>query len=180
MPPTPPNNDDIALPTPTAAPPTPPPPPAREDAVLAINEPYLTQILSGIKSHEFRRYLLPSSIKRIWFYRTSPHSSIEYIVMISPGKTRVKPGHWGNSAGEFPLEETGIGNKEFNSFHEEWEGYDFANEICEVWRLEEEITLERLKGEVGMKAAPRGWMYMPERILEVVGEDWEGKAVKVR
>jgi hypothetical protein len=31
-----------------------------------------------------------------------------------------------------------------------------------------------------MKAAPRGWMYMPERILEVVGEDWEGKAVKVR
>jgi len=47
-----------------------------------------------------------------------------------------------------PLEEDGLGNKEFNIRHEDLEGYDFAGKILEVYRIEKPVTLDDLRNDV--------------------------------
>lgn len=49
----------------------------RRDAILAMQEPFMQQIVSGQKNHEFRRYRINPTVERVWFYRTAPHLSIE-------------------------------------------------------------------------------------------------------
>lgn len=78
----------------------------------------MQQIVTGEKTYEFRKYLINRNVERIWFYRTAPHSSIEYICKILPARTR--------NASDEPLEDNGLGNKEYNERHKEYEGYDFA------------------------------------------------------
>ncbi|EPE31321.1 PUA [Glarea lozoyensis ATCC 20868] len=94
------------------------------DVILPMREPYMQQIVNGEKNYEFRKYRLKASVKRIWFYSTAPQSSIEYVCEILPAKTR--------NAGDLALEEDGLGNKEFNERHKDWEGYDFAYEVTSV------------------------------------------------
>ncbi|GAM85034.1 hypothetical protein ANO11243_030370 [Dothideomycetidae sp. 11243] len=86
----------------------------RADAVLAMQEPYMQQIASGEKTYEFRKRRLADSVKRIWFYRTAPYSSIEYVCEIEPARTR--------NEGDPPLPEDGLGNHEYNTGHQDWEG----------------------------------------------------------
>lgn len=69
--------------------------------------------------------------------------------------------------GDEPLKEDGIGNKEFNERHKDWEGFDYAYEILSVYELECPIGLEEMRGKYGMKGAPRGLVYLPRK----VGED---------
>ncbi|KAF2432659.1 hypothetical protein EJ08DRAFT_585193, partial [Tothia fuscella] len=137
--------------------------PTRTDVILPMREPYMSQIVSGAKTHEFRKYALKPTIQRIWFYRAAPHSSIEYVCEIEPARTR--------NPGDEPLEEIGLGNREFNTRHKDWEGYGFAYKILSVYQLEKVITLEMLKGEYGMGGAPRGLVYLPEGMGEI---DWRG------
>jgi predicted transcriptional regulator len=113
----------------------------------------MQQIVQGTKTYEFRKYRLKPSIKRIWFYRTAPHSSIEYVCEILPAATR--------NPGDAPLEENGLGNREFNARHTDWDGYDYAYKILSVYHLERPITLSRLKKEYGVGSAPRGPVYVP-------------------
>jgi predicted transcriptional regulator len=123
----------------------------------------MQQIVTGEKSYEFRKYCLKHSIKRIWFYRTAPRSSIEYICEILPAKTR--------GPGDSPLEEDGLGNKEFNTRHRDWEGYDFAYKILSVYKLDKPITLYDLKNNHGIKCAPRSLVYTPPSLMELV--EWQ-------
>lgn len=83
-----------------------------------MHDPYMQQIVTGEKTYEFRKYRLAQSVERIWFYSTAPKSRIEYICEILPAKTR--------NPGDPALEEDGLGNKEFNTRHPDWEKYDFA------------------------------------------------------
>lgn len=128
----------------------------------------MQQIVDGQKNYEFRKYLLKPSVKRIWFYRTAPHSSIEYVCEIAPAATR--------SPGDAPLEENGLGNKEFNARHSDWDGYDYAYRILSVYHLEQAITLQDLKREYGIGSAPRGLVYVPTALSERI--NWQdGKKI---
>ena len=126
---------------------------ATTDVVLPMNQPYMNQIVSGDKSHEFRKYKLSPQIKRVWFYITSPECQISYICGINPAKTLTSK--------DDPLPLNGLGNKEFNGRHPDWEGYGFAYEIKSVYKLREPLTLTVLKEKYGWKAAPRGMVYVP-------------------
>ena len=121
----------------------------------------MTQITTGQKTYEFRRYQLPSSIRRIWFYRTAPHSCLEYVCEIDPGVTR---GHEGDVA----LPENGSGNREFNQWDKEWDGYDWAYRIRSVWHLNQPISLADTRKDFGFKSAPRGLVYLPKELDDKV------------
>jgi predicted transcriptional regulator len=136
----------------------------KTDAILPMRQPYMDQIVSGIKDHEFRRYRISHTVKRVWFYVTAPESRISHICEISEAKTREE--------GDEPLPETGRGNKEFNERHPDWEGSAFAYEVKGVWELRKKLTLKELKGEYGFKAAPRGLVYVtPEMLRDVKLEE---------
>ncbi|EAS36238.3 uncharacterized protein CIMG_01592 [Coccidioides immitis RS] len=129
---------------------------ATSDVILPMQDPYMTQITDGRKNYEFRKYCLKPSVKRIWFYRTAPHSSITHVCETKPARTR-KPG-------DLPLDKDGLGNAEFDSKHKDWDGYDFAYEMVTVYELKRLITLKEMKDKHGFKSAPRGLVYLPRSI----------------
>lgn len=130
------------------------------DVILPMQEPYMTQIADGSKPYEFRKYHLKPSVQRIWFCRTAPHSSISHICEIAPAQTR--------NPDDAPLEENGLGNREFNTRHKDWEGYDSAYKILSVYVIKKPILLKDLVGRYGMGSAPRGLVYLPKSIFEDV------------
>lgn len=131
------------------------------DVIMAMREPYMTDIVEGRKRFEFRKYRLLEA-KRIWFYQTSPDQCIQYVCDVGPARTR--------QPGDEPLPEgPGIdGNYEFNHHDAAWAGYDFAYEILGIRMLKRPITLQDLKQHHGLKSAPRSWMYAPESLLTII------------
>ena len=123
----------------------------------------MQQIVSQTKNYEYRRYRIDTSVLRVWFYLNAPHSHIAYICEIDPACTR--------NPGDDPLVEDGLGNKEFNERHKDLEGYDYAYRIRSVWKLKQPIGLQRMKTAFGVKAAPRGLIYVPATILAHVRWD---------
>lgn len=134
--------------------------PSDSDVILPMRDPYMSQIVSGEKDYEFRKYRLKPSVKRIWFYRTAPHSSITHVCETLPARTR--------NPGDAPLEKDGLGNTEFNDRHKDWDGYDFAYKMVTVRALRRPITLEEMKEKHGFKMAPRGLVYLPKSINDIV------------
>lgn len=120
----------------------------------------MQQIVRGEKNHEFRKYLIAPTVERIWFYLNAPLSHIAYICEIDPGRCR--------NPGDVPLTEDGLGNKEFNERHKDWDKYDFAYRIRSVYKIRKPIRLQDLKSHYGIKGAPRGLVYVPEKIFEEV------------
>lgn len=96
-------------------------------------------------------------IKRIWFYRTAPHSAITHICPVDEAVTRRLP-------------EDGLGNREYNEKHADYEGYDYAYRIKEVYEINAEgergITWAMMRDEHGTKIAPRGRVTVPASMLE--------------
>ncbi|KAI0760811.1 hypothetical protein C8Q74DRAFT_1299093 [Fomes fomentarius] len=136
---------------------------SRADAILPMTDEYMQQIVRREKTYEFRRYRISSSVKRIWFYLNAPRSAIAYICEIDPGRTR--------NPGDPPLPEDGAGNREFNTFHKDWDRYDFAYRVRSVRRLAAPISLKKMKEDYGFKAAPRGLVYVPPSMSEDVSLD---------
>lgn len=126
-------------------------------------DPYMAEIIEGSKNYEFRKYRLKDEVKRIWFYRAAPHSSIAHVCETLPARTR--------QPGEAPLDEDGVGNAEFNSKHFAWDGYDYAYQIVTVYELWHLILLNEMKGKHGFKLAPRGRVYLPRSISDTV--EWK-------
>ena len=136
------------------------PQPISTDAILPMQDPYMTQITNGTKTHEFRKYRLRPTVQRIWFYRTAPHSSITHVCETQSARTR--------NPGDPPLEETGLGNAEFNNRHKDWDGYDFAYKMVRVWELCRPVTLREMREVHGFRGAPRGVVYLPRSVYEGV------------
>jgi hypothetical protein len=65
---------------------------------------------------------------------------------------------------DVPLPENGIGNKEFNEWHEDWEGYDWAYKIRSVFKIREPVTLEVMREKLSFKSAPRVFVYVPQNM----------------
>lgn len=115
----------------------------------------MTNIASGIKNHEYRRYLLPSSVQYIWFYTSSPVSAIQYVARISRGKA---PGE--------VLEDGGLGNEDFNAGKKMSK---FGYEILALWKLERPITLDHAKSRGFLKGPPQKYTYVPKQVCR----EWE-------
>jgi predicted transcriptional regulator len=138
----------------------PTPKPARADIFLPMNQPYMSQIVSGIKNFEFRKYRISGAVKRIWFFVTAPESRISHVCEIGAARTR--------TADDEPLPLPGLGNKEFNERHPDWNGYDYAYEILSVRALKTPLALDDMKKRYGWKGAPRGLVYVvPDMIRDV-------------
>ncbi|KAJ7118888.1 hypothetical protein C8R44DRAFT_185534 [Mycena epipterygia] len=136
------------------------PPTARTDAVLPMMDDYMEQIVRGEKNYEFRKYRIAPTVERIWFYLNAPLSRIAYVCEIDAAVTR--------DEGDPKIPEGGLGNKEFNTFHTDWKGYDFAYRVRSVYEILDPISLAKMKSQYGCKGAPRGLIYLPEGIAKDV------------
>lgn len=131
------------------------PAPPRTDMALAMNDPHMQEIIDGTKTYEFRKYNM-AGVKRIWFYRTTPYSAITHVCEVDAAATR--------NPGDAPIPEDGLGNKEYNKRHDDWDGYDYAYRIKSVREIDGGgITLAMMKDN-GFKAAPRGRVVLPQSI----------------
>ena len=126
-----------------------------------LNE-HMQLIIRREKNHEFRRYRLPDTVARIWFYLSAPLSHIAYVCEVLPVR--------GRRPGEQPLPEDGVGNKEFNERHEDWEKYNYAYPVQSVYKVATPISLRELKENYGLKGAPRSAVYASDTLLRAV--DW--------
>ncbi|PPQ79839.1 hypothetical protein CVT26_012567 [Gymnopilus dilepis] len=125
------------------------------DAILPmIADPWMSQIVSGEKTYEFRKSRIRSSVKRIWFYLNAPYSHIRYVCEIDPPRTR--------NPGDEPLEEGPLGNREYNERHKDWSGYDYAYRIRSVYELRTPITLKMMRDKYGFKSAPRSIVFVKD------------------
>lgn len=141
-------------------------PTSQTDIFMSIKPEHITNIASGRKNHEYRQYLLPPTIRRIWFYTTAPISAIHYVAQISRGKL---PGH--------VPEDGGIGNEDFNAGKKVSK---YGYEILKLWELQSPmISLSRAKEKGYLKGPPQKYCYVPEVVLQ----DWplsEQKSVLTR
>ncbi|KAK4185407.1 hypothetical protein QBC35DRAFT_503775 [Podospora australis] len=129
------------------------------DAILAMQDPYMDQIIPGQKTYESRKYRLQPSVQRVWFCRVAPHSAITHISEILPARTR---------DADKPLEEDGLGNREFNTHDKDWRGYEYAYRILTLYELNDPIPLSEMRGKYGFKGAPRAVLYVPREMAEDV------------
>lgn len=89
----------------------------KTDILMSIKPEHISNIASRHKTHEFRNYLLPASVQRIWFYTSAPNQRVQYVAEIGGGKT----------PGEIDAADTGIGNDDFNKGLESKYGYEILH-----------------------------------------------------
>ncbi|EDN07047.1 hypothetical protein I7I51_03690 [Histoplasma capsulatum] len=123
-----------------------------KDIFMSIKPEHIDNIATRAKNHEYRRYLLPSSVRRIWFYTTRPVSRIEYVAHISRGKV----------PGEVP-EDGGIGNADFNAGKKISK---YAYEILDLWRLKQPISLKLAISRGLLKGPPQKYCWVPLSLLD--------------
>ncbi|GIJ92099.1 hypothetical protein Asppvi_011074 [Aspergillus pseudoviridinutans] len=124
---------------------------SKEDILMSIKPEHMSNIAAGRKNHEYRGYLLPSTVRRLWLYTTAPISRIEYVARISRGKTR----------GEV-AEDGGIGNEDFNAGRKVSK---YAYEILELWKLREPISLASAISSGFLKGPPQKYCWAPVALL---------------
>ncbi|KAJ6548530.1 hypothetical protein B0H19DRAFT_1161236 [Mycena capillaripes] len=112
-----------------------------------------------IKNHEFRKYLIPGIVQRMWLYVSSPDQTLRNIAVVSNGKV---PGQIER--------ENGIGNADFNKGPKE---ASYAYEILHPYRLHVPLPIAKLGEDHGI-SPPQRYAYAPEALFEqVVLEDQE-------
>ncbi|KAK7210043.1 hypothetical protein V2G26_017221 [Clonostachys chloroleuca] len=126
----------------------------RRDIIISIYPKHVANIVSRDKNHEFRNYLLPASVKRLWIYETSPLSSIRYIATISQGK---RPGEICNP--------DGLENDEFDRVDLEGSA-KYAYEILKLEQLPESYSLSDLKIKGWLKGAPQKYCFLKPAMRE--------------
>lgn len=119
---------------------------------MSIKPDHMDNIASGVKNHEYRGYLLPEKINRIWFYTTLPVQKIAYVARISPGKV----------PGEVP-NDGGVGNADFNEGKKKSK---YGYEIIKLWKLKQAISLEKAISEGFLKGTPQKYCWVPVSFLE--------------
>ncbi|KAA8900250.1 hypothetical protein FN846DRAFT_781877 [Sphaerosporella brunnea] len=132
------------------------------DVLMPIQPLHMGRIAARQKTHEFRGYLLPRGVKRIWFYTTAPAQKLRYVADIGNGK---KPG-------EIATTDTGLGNKEFNEGKKKAGTYGY--EILKLWEVGKGtngFTLERLKEEGWIKGPPQKYQYVKAEMLRALAGD---------
>ena len=127
----------------------------KTDIIISIHPKHVANIASRLKDHEFRNYLLPGSVKRMWIYETSPTQAIKYVARISPGK---RPGEITNIQG--------LNNASFNE--RKLEGSKFAYEILELHATPAPWTLQELKARGWLNGPPQKYCYVKESMIDTL------------
>ncbi|KAK7455087.1 hypothetical protein VKT23_010958 [Stygiomarasmius scandens] len=129
---------------------------SKSDILIAMKPVFVDWIAARQKTHEFRKYLLTSSVERMWMYSSSPIQALQYIAIISHGK---KPG-------EIVSTDTGVGNDEFNQGVHGCSGPSgYAYEIKELYELHEPLKLKDMQKRYGV-TFPQRFVYVPEKMQE--------------
>ncbi|KAF8530018.1 hypothetical protein BU17DRAFT_35973 [Hysterangium stoloniferum] len=124
----------------------------KTDIIISIKGEHMNNIVSRKKNHEFRKYLIPDTIERMWyaFYVSSPDQTLRYVAEISRGKVR----------GEVKDEE-GLGNTDFNQGLEESK---FAYEILHLYKVKEPPSSVDLKNNYSL-SPPQRYTYLPQTLF---------------
>ncbi|KAI4210731.1 MAG: hypothetical protein LQ351_006406 [Letrouitia transgressa] len=122
------------------------------DIFMSIKPEHMANIASGAKIHEYRKYLLPPSVRYIWFYTTAPVSAIQYVARVSRGKV----------LREVP-EDGGLGNADFNAGKKESK---FGYRILALWELGQPVTLHQAIEKGYLKGPPQKYTFVPKRVLQ--------------
>lgn len=101
----------------------------------------MKEVVSGLKTHEFRRYSIPESVRRVWFYVMAPVQELQYIATI--GRER-RPG-------QIDEADKGVGNLEFNDGKLD---ANYAYKILQLYELEDPFTFYELKEYEFLRAPP--------------------------
>ncbi|KAI9812830.1 MAG: hypothetical protein M1826_002751 [Phylliscum demangeonii] len=137
------------------------------DIVLSIHPHHVANIISRTKDHEFRRYMLPWTVRRLWIYETRPVSAIRYVAIISGAKS---PGQLGRD------NLSGLRNAEFESGELTEAGLaKFAYKILELHQLMPNLPLEEAKSMQWLKGPPQKYNFAKRQMVE----DLEETLVKV-
>lgn len=132
-------------------------PKSAQDLILSIRPQHVANIVSRVKNHEFRNYLLPVSVRRLWIYETSPASAIRYVATISHGK---RPGEIQDS--------TGLRNDEFDR-GESAGRVKYAYEILRLEELGEPLGLAVLKERGWLGGAPQKYCFVKGPMATALG-----------
>jgi hypothetical protein len=121
------------------------------DIFVSIHPDPVEAILNRTKDHDFRSFRIPDSVSRMWFYETKPASRVKYVAAISGAK---KPGD---------IESTdGAGNIDFNTTGRKGR---FAYQIMQVYELADPLSLETLKANGWLEAAPTRYNFVRPAVL---------------
>lgn len=120
----------------------------KSDIVIAIHPKHVANIVSRVKNHEFRKYLLPAEVRRLWIYETRPASSVKYVATISAGK---RPGEI--------RDPKGLRNDEFDQGQSE-SLVEYAYEILRLEALAVPISLSDLKENGWLNGPPQKYCYV--------------------
>lgn len=121
---------------------------SKSDIIIAIHPQHVANIVKRFKNHEFRKYLLPPQVQRLWIYETSPASAIKYVATISSGK---RPGEIGDPSG--------LRNDEFDQGLLE-HIVKYAYEIRKLEALPKCISLGNLKENDWLNGPPQKYCYV--------------------
>ncbi|KAK3903632.1 hypothetical protein C8A05DRAFT_14404 [Staphylotrichum tortipilum] len=131
-------------------------PPCRTDILISIHPRHVANIVARVKNHEFRKYLLPSDVCRLWIYETRPASAVAYVATISPGK---RPGEI--------CDPSGLRNDGFDEGRLE----NLAKYAYETRRLEAlavPLSLGDLKERGWLNGAPQKYCYVQQEMLQAL------------
>lgn len=128
--------------------------PGCADIVISVKSEHMNNIVSRLKTHEFRKFLIPEFTKRMWFYVMAPIQQLQYIAIISDEK----------HPGEIDEVDRGIGNEEFNANKMEAK---YAHEILHLYELKEPLSFYELKEFEFLRAPPPSakWQWAKPEML---------------
>jgi len=112
-------------------------------------------IVARTKNHEFRKYLIASTVQRMWLYVSSPDQTLRYVAVISNGK----------APGEIEVED-GMGNAMFN-VGEKKDVAAYAYEIKELYQLRVPLPLLSMQSEYGI-TFPQRFAYANHKLLDAI------------
>jgi hypothetical protein len=127
----------------------------RTDILISIKPVHIENIASRLKTHEFRKYLIPRSVRRMWFYTSAPIQELRYVAVISNGKTAEEIGE---CAG-------GLGVSEFKSGLKESQ---YGYEILELYHVQEPFSLKEMKERGWINGPPRKYQWVSKNMLDTV------------
>lgn len=110
---------------------------------MSINPNASLKIEKEVKIYEFRNYIPKRKFDKLYIYVTSPVCELKYVLLI-------------NDIISYPnkIPENGDGNCEFNQGIKS----KYAYQISEVYKLNNPLSLNKLKKEFGF-APPQGYAY---------------------
>jgi len=124
---------------------------SRTDLIMSIKPEHINSIASQVKNHEYRNYLLPSTVSCIWLYTSAPAQEIRYVATVGPGK---RPGE--------VEEDGGLGNEDFNAGRM---AFKFGYKILELRELQQPLSLLMLKSSRYLKGPPQKYCWAPQSMI---------------